>query len=95
MQITEILWKPFFVRKLAVKHHVSVLEAEEAIRSAPCLRRVAKGRVRGEDVYSVCSQIGNGRYLIVFFIRKPHGIIMPVSARDMSHAERKLYAKER
>jgi len=95
LRITDILWKEAVIEKLADKHRVSIYEVEEALRSAPLIRRVGKGRVRGEDVYSARAQIGGGRYLIVFFILKVHGIIMPVSARDMNPAERKRYAKER
>ena len=38
------------------------------------------------------SQIAGGRYLIVFFIDKKRGMALPISARDMSPAERKYYA---
>jgi uncharacterized DUF497 family protein len=61
----------------------------------PVVRKVAKGRVRGEDVYAALSQIASGRYLIVFVIDKKRGAVMPISARDMDPAERKYYAKHR
>lgn len=48
MIITEILWKDQFVEKLAQKHGVSVAEAEETLRATPHLRKVGKGKVRGE-----------------------------------------------
>lgn len=95
MRITDILWKDRFVAKLASKHGVSTAEAEEALRSSPLVRKIAKGRVRGEHVYAALAQIRSGRYMIVFFIRKTHGIMMPISARDMDSAERRYYERQR
>ena len=48
MRITDILWKESFAAKLAHKHGVTTLEAEEALRSKPLIRKIAKGRVCGE-----------------------------------------------
>ena len=95
MKITDIIWKERFVEKLSSKHGVSIADAEEVILSRPLIRRVSRGRVRGEDVYSALSQINNGRYLIVFFIKKKHGIILPISARNMDSSERRYYGKHR
>ena len=95
MRITDIIWKERFVEKLSNKHNVSITEAEEILLSNPIVRRVTKGRVRGEDVYSALSQINNGRYLIVFFIKKKHNVILPISARDMDQSERRYYGKNK
>lgn len=95
MRITDIIWKERFVEKLSSKHGVSIMEAEEVLLSNPLVRRVAKGRVRGEDVNSALSQINNGRYLIVFFIKKKQNMILPISARDMEQSERKYYGKNK
>lgn len=95
MRITDIIWKERFVEKLSNKHNVSITEAEEVFLSNPFVRRVTKGRVRGEDVYSALSQINNGRYLIVFFIKKKHNMILPISARDMDQSERRYYGKNK
>lgn len=95
MRITDILWTERVVAKLADKHGVSVDEAEEALLSAPAIRKVAKGHVRGEDVYAALAQIENGRRLIVFFIDKKRGMALLISARDMDPSERKYYAKHR
>jgi uncharacterized DUF497 family protein len=75
LRITDILWKERFAAKLADKHGVTTAEAEDALRSKPLVRRIAKGRVRGEHVYSALAQIRSGRHLTVFFIWKKHGII--------------------
>ncbi|MFC1858022.1 BrnT family toxin [Thermodesulfobacteriota bacterium] len=95
MKVNAIIWKERFVEKISAKHGVSVTEAEELFRYSPIVRRMTKGRVRGEDVYSALAQITSGRYLIVFFIRKKHGMILPISARDMDVSERRYYAKHR
>jgi hypothetical protein len=95
LRITDILWKERSVEKLAEKHGVSVREAEEVLRSKPVVRKMAKGRVRGEDVYAALAQIENGRYLVVFFIYKKRGMALPISARDMDPWERNYYDKHK
>ncbi len=95
MVITEIIWKDQFVEKLARKHGVSVAEAEETLRAAPHLRKVGKGNVKGENVYAAYGQSAAGRYLVVIYIRKPKGVILPISARDMDDAERRYYEKQK
>jgi uncharacterized DUF497 family protein len=94
-RITDIVWKEAVVEKLIGKHGVSIAEAEEVLLSKPIVRRMVKGHVRGEDVYAAMAQIIGGRYLIVFFIDKRRGMVLPVSARDMNPAERTYYAKRR
>lgn len=93
MHIDEIIWKDRIVEKLARKHHVHIHEAEEALQTFPLIRRVNRGNVKGEDVYAAYNHIQNGRYLMVFFIQKKGGKILPISARDMDNAERRYYAQ--
>lgn len=95
MRITDIIWKERYVEKIAGKHGVSAGEVEEAILSGPVVRKMAKGHVHGEDVYAALAQISGGRYIIVFFIYKKRGMVLPISARDMDASERKYYAKHR
>lgn len=95
MRITDIIWKDRYVEKLAGKHRITVVEAEEALLSRPVVRRIAKGHVQREDVYAAMAQISGGRYLIIFFISKKHGMALPISARDMDPSERKYYAKHK
>jgi len=54
-------WKERVVEKTAEKHAVSVAEAEEALLSRPVVRKMAKGRVHGEDVYAALAQTSSGR----------------------------------
>lgn len=95
MIIKEIIWKDQFVEKLETKHGVSIEEVEEMLDSEPFIRKVAKGKVKGENVYSALGQAVGGRYLIVFYIRKRTGAILPISARDMDDGERKYYGKQK
>ncbi len=95
MVITQIIWNDQFVEKLAEKHQVSVSEAEDVLRSKPLIRKVGKGRVKGEDVYAAYGQSAAGRYLAVFYIRRKTGAIVPISARDMDEAERGYYGKQK
>ncbi len=73
MRITDIIWKEGVVERLIGKHAVSTAEAEEVLLSRPVVRRVAKGHIRGEDVYAALAQIASGRHLIVFFLGKKRG----------------------
>jgi uncharacterized protein len=93
--IREIVWKQKFVDKLLIKHRVSIEEAEEVLASKPVIRKVGKGRVKGEHVYAAYSQTDNGRNLVVFFINKRGNKALPISARDMDPAERSYYERQR
>ena len=95
MVIRKIIWKDQFVEKLARKHSVTVIEAEEILSAKPHIRKVSKGRVKDEHVYAAFGQTDAGRYLIVFYVRKVSGAILPISARDMDGAERKYYERQR
>ena len=95
MVIRKIIWKDQFVEKLASKHGVSVMEAEDVLDAEPHIRRVSKGRVKDENVYAAYGQTLAGRYLIVVYIRKVSGALLPISARDMDDAERKYYERQR
>jgi uncharacterized DUF497 family protein len=77
------------------KHGVSVVEAEEVLDARPHVRRMSKGRVKDENVFAAFGQTNGGRYLIVFYIRKVSGAILPISAREMNDAERKYYERQR
>ncbi len=95
MKIHEIIWKEEFVDKLAIKHGVTVDEAEEVLDSDPHIRKVGKGQTRGEHVYAALGQTSGGRYLIIYFVRKLSGAVLPISARDMDGGEKNYYAKQK
>jgi uncharacterized DUF497 family protein len=95
MRLYEVIWKEVFVDKLEQKHHVMPDEVEQVLFSKPFMRRAEKGRVQGEDVYVAYGQTAAGRYLVVFFILKDQTAALPISARDMTQAERRYYAQQR
>ncbi len=95
MFLKQIIWKPQFVEKLAVKHGVSVTEVEDVLNANPFIRKVGKGRVKGENAYAAYGQSAAGRYLVVFYIRKISGALLPISARDMNDTERRYYGKQK
>ncbi len=95
MVISQIIWKDQFVEKLETKHDVTVTEAEEVLCSKPHIRKVGRGKVKGENVYAAFGQTFGGRYLMIFYIRKLTGAILPISARDMDDGERKYYGKRK
>ena len=95
MTISRIIWKDQFVEKLEVKHGVLVEEVEEVLDSKPHIRKVSKGNVKGENVYAAFGQTIGGRYLVIFYIRKLDGAILPISARDMDKGERNYYGKQK
>lgn len=94
MKITGFLWLDEIVQKLGSKHHVEPYEVEELFVGQRKFRFVETGHRAGEDVYAALGRTEAGRYLIVFFIWKGDGVILPLSARDMTHAERKRYGRK-
>ena len=94
MIITGFLWLDEVIEKLSRKHHVQAFEVEEAFFFRPRFRFVEKGDREGEDVYVVLGNTEAGRYLTVFFVRKRDGRALPLSARDMTYAERKRYGQK-
>ena len=94
LKISGFVWLDDIVEKLAQKHRVEPYEVEELFTDRPKFRFVENGHREGEDVYAALGQTDAGRYLIVFFIRKAEDYVLPISARDMTQAERKRYARK-
>jgi uncharacterized DUF497 family protein len=92
--VKEIIWLEKFVDKIEAKHGVTIDEVEEVLDGKKKVRRVAKGNVKGEDVYLALGQTIAGRYLSVFYILKRDGSVLPISARDMDDKERKRYERK-
>ncbi len=95
MRITEIIWKERFIDKIARKHNVTTREVEEVLFGRPRARRIEKGKVAGEDEYLAYGRTGAGRLLVVFFIRKRRQMALPISARDMTHSEKRYYESQK
>lgn len=94
LKITGTIWLEEIVEKLARKHAVEPEEVEEVFSNIPKFRFVESGHREGEDVYAALGQSDGGRYLITFFVLKADGRIIPVSARDMTPAERNRYGRK-
>ncbi len=93
MKIVGFIWLEEIVEKLEVKHQVSPDEVEQVLGNQPSIKRMNRGRFRGEDVYRALGQTDAGRYLVVFFILKLTREALILSARDMDHKERRSYAR--
>lgn len=93
MKIVGIILLEEIVEKLEVKHRVFPEEVEQVFRNRPQVKRMNRGRYRGEDVYRALGQTDSGRYLVVFFIHKLTDEALILSARDMDGKERKSYAR--
>jgi len=93
MYIDDFIWLPDIVEKLAVKHRVTQDEVEEVFFNRPQYRFVESGHRTGEDVYAASGQTDAGRYMIVFFLRKPDHFALILSARDMDQKERRRYER--
>lgn len=93
MKIVGFIWLEEIVEKLEVKHHVVPEEVEQVFVHQPKIRRMNKGRYRGEDVYRALGQTDAGRYLVIFFIHKLTNEALILSARDMDSRERKSHAR--
>ena len=57
-------------------------------------RKVQKGHIPGENLYSSLGRTKSERYLAVFFIYKPSHAALIISARDMDEKERKLHERK-
>jgi len=93
MRILGVVWLEEVIEKLHVKHQVFPEEVEEVLDNQPLVRRMNKGRYRGEDVYRALGRTDAGRYLAVFFIYKQTYEALILSARNMDEKERRNYAK--
>lgn len=94
MKITGFIWLDEIIDKIESKHNVTQAEVEEVFAGSPKIKRMLRGRFRGEDVYRALGQTQAGRYLTVFFIHKITGEALILSARDMDKKEKKNYGKK-
>ncbi|NJL28230.1 MAG: BrnT family toxin [Thermoanaerobaculia bacterium] len=94
MKIRGVLWLESVVEKLEVKHGVVAAEVEEVFASVGLrVRKMSRGRFRGEDVYRALGTTVPGRHLAVFFIYKHSREALVLSARDMDAKERRSYGR--
>lgn len=94
MRIVGFIWIEEILDKLLRKHDVREQEVVEVFEGYPRFHFVERGHREGEHIYSAMGQTDAGRYVIVFFVHKTDGRALPVSARDMTAAERKRYERK-
>ncbi len=94
MRLYDVIWKDVFIEKMLSKHGITTDEVEDVLFTQPHVRLAEKGRVKGENLYVAYGQTGDGRYLVVFFICKHRTAALPISARDMTPAERRYYDEQ-
>jgi uncharacterized DUF497 family protein len=95
IRIEEVLWLDDVREKIQTKHGVTEKEVERVLQHRPHIRLWEKGHVKGQDLYTAYGRSEVGRYLIVFFIRKPGYVALPISARDMTRRERQYYGRQK
>lgn len=81
--------------KIIRKHQVWPDEVEEVLLGTPYVRFIERGYRPGEDLYAAFGQTANGRYVVVFFLSKPHKMALVVTAREMTDEEKRRYGKRR
>ena len=94
MRITNVIWLPDIVDKLAWKHRVTTVEVEHVLAHAARFKFAERGQYHGENVYVALGQTETGRYLAVWFIYKLSQEALVLSAREMDDKERKSYGKK-
>jgi len=89
---TGFQWDAGNAGKSLAKHRVTQAEAEQAFFSRPV--RIAPGRpgTRAEGRYALFGQTYEGRLVTVIFTLRGT-LVRPISSRDMSRQERRLYAR--
>lgn len=77
------------VEKLHRKHGVEAEEVQEVLDGRFRIRRIERGKVRGEALFMPLGRSRAGRYLAVFPLLKQDGRALVVSARDMTRQEKR------
>lgn len=95
IQIEEVFWLDAVREKIQVKHRVNEEDVDWVLQHGPHIRFWERGHVEGEDLYTAYGRTEAGRYLVVFFIRKPGNVAMPISAREMTSRERRYYERQK
>jgi hypothetical protein len=67
---------------LLAKHQVTQWEVEDVLLNFPEYRFVERGRRKDEDVYAALGQTASGRYLMIYFIRKPQNSAFEIWTKE-------------
>jgi uncharacterized protein len=90
---TGFQWDIGNVAKVWARHQVMPGEIEQVFFNRPVHIAVARN-VAGEDRYVALGQSTAGQLLTVIFTVRD-GLVRPISARDMSRRERRMYERDR
>ena len=82
----QLLWDDWNLEHIG-RHNVIPEEVEEAVFSSST--RIRHGRAT--SLYYLFGQASAGRYLFIVVRDCGYGQVKPITARDMSHAERRIY----
>ncbi len=88
LYVNEVLFDEWNEEHIA-HHHVAPEEVEEVCLANPFVSKTREGRLR------VIGQTEAGRYLTVILVHRGRGSYYPISARDATDAERRLYARQK
>jgi uncharacterized protein len=88
MRIHELIWPEDRIDHIA-RHNVMPEEVEEVCFSQSLIQR-AKSEGKN-PVYYVLGQTASGRYLFCVVIQFPDGRGYPVTARSMTHKEKRRF----
>lgn len=97
MKIRTILWTPDRIAHIA-RHNISAEEVEEAVFDMPnaCVETLKKAeKYPKEKIYRCLAVTEAGRYITFIFIYKGGAAAFPVTARDMTDAERRYYREKK
>lgn len=84
-RITAFDWDEYNLEHVE-RHGVEDYEVEEVFDGSVYVRRV-------RDAYTILGSTSAGRRLFVVIARREGGVIRPITARDMTRSERRLYEK--
>lgn len=88
LYVQEILFDDWNEDHIA-QHSVIPEEVEEVCLGDPFVSRTREGRLR------VIGQTEAGRYLTVILAPRGGGVYYPITARDATKAERRLYRRQK
>lgn len=90
--IRELQWRRDRIEHIA-RHAVSPEEVEAALFEDPAGLLVRGGRSQIEEatLYRYYGRTEAGRHLLIVLIYVGHGMALPVTAREMTPAERRMF----
>jgi len=92
--INTILWNNDRASHIA-KHGIEIYEVEEAVFDDPygATKKIAVSqRDSNQYIYRFLGRSTEGRYIAFFYIYHGRSVVYPVTARDMTEAERRAYS---